>query len=711
MTAVAVNHGNNSQKTPSQKGLVYHLKEAVYAPDAKRLIAQLNASEARLSFELFSSCIDYLSAYSHPQLQANLASKLQSLASTTAKELLIGKIKDSSLRSVWDKRLSLEQIEAICGTCVQQEVTQDKAIIPQYSSKLQQTSQKAFDYLYRQSGYLGKITQFFIKVITLSYKIDFDKPPKEQWQAQTQMATLRMVVEDVCVVGALVAAYFPSYLAITAVACAALVSFAVLMYVYMRYKLGTPDKLSSLYGTNLNLKAKEYGQQQRTSGRIEEMKQLEEQLSAFTQGPERYVPMILGPPGCGKTQLMQGLALKIVEGQVNEKLLGKQILLINSQSLASGGKYDENEGITNRLEELFRSLKGLEDQFILFFDEAHNLGQKQGGVFGDGTNNLEDLKLKVLESGIQCVFATTQEEYQKSIALNPAIVSRLQKPIVLKSLSDADVIRILKNKPKDPAVNIKSDVYEAILPIAKKLWKIERLKELFEPLIPSLGTLEPQFFEQLIDEGIAPKKLLLRDYFITIPQQDLEQIEALSDQVKAIVTQEGVLNPRIADQVLGSALGYVRAFRPLQLAKAAEEARQAYDAKVCFMQEQRQDNYDRYQQEFQAHSQELSGLKTRKEALASLLDKQQKQVQLLEQLTRQASQAKEKWDELTHLIAQNPQNQQLQKDYLFLTRLTIPHLEKRKKEVLNSFNTDFGEYNEQMIERLVTVDVLKKLYS
>lgn len=723
MSVSVVSNKPINRSAPFPKGLASHLKEVVYAPYAKSLIQQINHSN--LSFNLFSSCIDYLSSYSHAGLQSTLTDKLKALPFSQARELLMKKVQQSSsLKRVWQTKLSLADVEAICAIKVMEEIKRDQGIVPRYDSKLKQASQQAANYFYRNSSYFGKITQFFVKVFFLNYKIDINKPPKEQWQAQAQIASLRMIVEDVCVVGALVAAYFPSYLAITAVACAALVTLAVLVYVYMRYKLGTPEQLSSIYGSNLNLRAKEYGSQQRTSGRLEEMKLLEEQLSSYTEGTERYVPIILGPPGSGKTQLMQGLALKIVEGNVNHKLLGKQILAINSQSLASGVLYDQTEGTTNRLEQLFSSLKGLEDQFILFFDEAHNLMGKQDseGFGGSSTNNLEDLKCKILESGIQCVFATTEQEYQKSIALNKAIVSRLHKPITLKPLPDADVVRILKNKPKDPGVIIKSDVYDAILPIAKKLATIERLKELIEPLTESLGTLNDDFFKDLMG-GTSLRESLENLFGDDMQEATLQKADALSDKV-ALIIDNPELNPRIADQVLGRALGYVRAFRPLRLEKASEQACHDYNDQLLFMQQQRQDDETTYQRDYEENSKKLAILQANKDKLATLLQKQQKQIQRLEQLSRDEIQAKEKRDELTYCIGQNPKNQELQKEYVFVTKVMIPDLEQRKQEVLNSFKTAFTielvdcdsterkrlDFNEDMIPRSVTVDILQELY-
>jgi hypothetical protein len=88
---------------------------------------------------------------------------------------LIKKVQQSSsLKRVWQTKLSLQQMEAICDIKVMKEIKRDQGIVPRYDSKLKQASQQAANYFYRNSSYFGKITQFFVKVFFLNYKIDID---------------------------------------------------------------------------------------------------------------------------------------------------------------------------------------------------------------------------------------------------------------------------------------------------------------------------------------------------------------------------------------------------------------------------------------------------------------------------------------------------------------------------------------------------------
>lgn len=705
-------------------GFSARLSEVIYAPYAKSLLHELSSSsgaERALPHELFARCIAYLSLYSHSRLQMKLTENLEALEQHDAQACLRRIVQLStesaqgSLITTCQKVMSLDLFQKLYPTNVLNRVRQDRLVAPKNSSGLKQLSQGVIRYFYLNSGYVGKITRFFSQTILLSYKIDLDNPPKEQWRAQNQLTTLRTLVSDVCIVGALVAAYFPSYLAITAVALASFVTLAAVAYVYIRFNLGTPETLSSLYGTNLNVEAKKLGLDRQTIGRVDEMHRLEEQLSS-TVGSERYVPILLGPPGSGKTQLMQGLALKIVKGEVNKALLGKQILLVNSQTLAGGVKYDESEGTTNRLELLFRSLKGFEDQFILFFDEAHNLGTKSGdSVFeGAGTNHLEDLKTKVLTSGIQCVFATTTQEYEKSIALNPAMVSRLKEPITLDSLSDENVIRILKMRYEEAKVGIDSTAYEMIPAIARRLSTIEQIRGLIKPLIKPLGELEGdfEFFKRL---ARSPEDYLelLKEYFPSMSSLEIRRFifidkkQGFLAKVKKMVTS-ATLNPRIADQVLDRAVNHVKAYRPQKLEQALKKAHQESQDQLKILQEQMDSDYQAWGENREGQER-LKQLQAKEQKLDVLFEEQNKRVKFFAQLNDQLFEAKKRCHQLVHLIEPDQGNLGLQKEYLFLRYVVIPALEEQKKSVLDSFNSDFGEYNEPMLEQVVTAQVLKKL--
>jgi ATP-dependent Clp protease ATP-binding subunit ClpA len=705
-------------------GFSARLGEVIYAPYAKKLLDKLDTpsgGRVALSHDIFADCIAYLSLYSHSRLQMKLTEKLEALQIDDVKHCLTHIVQlstesaQSSLITTCQKVMSLDLFQKLYPTDVLARARQDRLVAPKNSSGLQQFSQDLRRYVDLNSGYVGKITRFFSQTILLSYKIDLDNPPQDQWRAQNQLTTLRTLVSDVCIVGALVAAYFPSYLAITAVAVASFVTLAAVAYVYIRFNLGTPETLSSLYGTNLNVEAKKLGLDRQTIGRVDEMHRLEEQLSS-TVGSERYVPILLGPPGSGKTQLMQGLALKIVKGEVNKALLGKQILLVNSQTLAGGVKYDQSEGTTNRLELLFKSLKGFEDQFILFFDEAHTLGTKSGGsVFeGGGTNHLEDLKTKVLTSGIQCVFATTTQEYEQSIALNPALVSRLKEPITLEALSDEDVIRILKIKYKGQSVRITDEAYKAMGDIVRRVSKVEQVKALIQPFIKPLGELKnsPAFVKKL---ACDPRELrnLLREFFGGEPRGDRGDVvktvkkSGLLAQLVAIANSES-LNPRIADQVLDRAVNHVKAYRPQKLEQALKKAHQESQDQLKILQEQMDSDYQAWGENREGQER-LKQLQAKEQKLDMLFEEQNKRVKFFAQLNDQLFEAKKRCHQLVHLIEPDQGNLGLQKEYLFLRYVVIPALEKQKKSVLGSFNSDFGEYNEPMLEQVVTVEVLKKL--
>ena len=195
-------------------------------------------------------------------------------------------------------------------------------------------------------------------------------------------------------------------------------------------------------------------------GRDEEIRRVMQVLSRRTKNN----PVLIGEPGVGKTAIVEGIAQRIVRGDVPESLKNKMLVSLDLGALVAGAKFRGE--FEDRLKAVLKEVEGAAGQIILFIDEIHTI---VGAGNAEGTMDAANLLKPALARGeLRCIGATTLDEYRKRIEKDAALERRFQ-PVFVSQPTVEDTIAILRGLKEKYEVHHGIRIQDAALVAAAML--------------------------------------------------------------------------------------------------------------------------------------------------------------------------------------------------------------------------------------------------
>ncbi len=295
------------------------------------------------------------------------------------------------------------------------------------------------------------------------------------------------------------------------------------------------------YAINLNDMARR-GKLDPVIGRDEEIRRVLQILSRRTKNN----PILVGEPGVGKTAIAEGIAHRIIDGDVPENLKSKQIFSLDMGALVAGAKYKGE--FEERLKGVVKEVVGAEGEILLFIDEIHTLVGAGGGEGAMDAANI--LKPALARGELRAIGATTLDEYQKYFEKDKALERRFQKvqvdePTTVDSIS---ILRGLKERYENHhKVRIKDEAIIAAVEFSHRYITSRFLPDKAIDLIDEAAAklrLEMNSVPEAIDELDRKVRQLEIEREAIRRENDTKRIEELTREIEELNTKRTALRAK-----------------------------------------------------------------------------------------------------------------------------------------------------------------------
>ena len=324
------------------------------------------------------------------------------------------------------------------------------------------------------------------------------------------------------------------------------------------------------FGRNLIEEVKK-GKMDPVIGRDEEIRNVIRILSRKTKNN----PVLIGEPGVGKTAIVEGLAQRIVKGDVPEGLKDRQIFELDMSALIAGAKYRGE--FEERLKGVLKQVKDSDGEIILFIDEIHTIvgaGKTEGAM--DAGNMLKPM---LARGELYCIGATTLDEYRMYIEKDPALERRFQQ-VLVREPSVEDTVSILRGLKERFELHHGVRIHDRAIVAASTLSD----RYLTERFLPDKAI-------DLIDEASA----MIRTEIDSMPQE----LDAVTRRIMQLEIEEQALRKE-KDAVSQSRLKTLRD-ELLELKESSAGMREQWDAEKATLRgiQEKREQLDRYRRELE----------------------------------------------------------------------------------------------------------------
>src|SRR5690554_6489909 len=284
------------------------------------------------------------------------------------------------------------------------------------------------------------------------------------------------------------------------------------------------------YARNLNEYA-ESGKLDPVIGRDEEIRRVMQILSRRTKNN----PILVGEPGVGKTAIAEGIAHRIIKGDVPENLKNKNLFSLDMGALIAGAKYKGE--FEERLKAVVKEVTGSDGQIILFIDEIHTLVGAGGGEGAMDAANI--LKPALARGELRAIGATTLNEYQKYFEKDKALERRFQK-VMVEEPNEEDAISILRGIKEKYEVHHKIRIKDEAIISAVQL-STRYIADRFLP-DKAIDLMDEAASKLRMEMNSKPEELDIIDRKIIQLEIEIQAIKKEADDKKLMLLKEELAN-------------------------------------------------------------------------------------------------------------------------------------------------------------------------